>query len=94
MNSQMKQELEKELYTGNANQIHNNDSSELTEKIEINETPFTAIRIENKWFLTMGKYRITEPLTSKEEVLQDANRSDWNRILQVIGVMIEEYNKK
>lgn len=70
-----------------------NSNSELVEKIEIEDTPFTAIRIEDVWFLTMGKYRLSEPMQTKKEVLEDAQRADWWRIMAIINIMIKENEK-
>lgn len=75
----------------NADQQNNNDSSELVEKKEIPETPFTAVRLGDKWFLTMGKYRLTSGLHgSYEEIFDEAMNTSWNRILQIMQIMIEE----
>lgn len=81
----------------NANQTHKEDSfknTELTEAIPIETTPFTAVRFEDKWFLTMGKYRLTEELGSFQECENDAFRADWERIMSIMQIMIEENNKK
>lgn len=95
MKSTTKETSEQELLLGNVNQTNNNDLNyELTERVEIEETPFTAIRMDNIWFLTLGKYRISEPMETLEEIKKDAFRADWFRIMTIMGVVIEEYNKK
>lgn len=58
------------------------------EKIE--DTPFTAVKYGDNWFLTMGKYRLTEPIDSKEAVMEMAQDTTWMRLLQVIKIMIDE----
>lgn len=52
-------------------------------------TPFTIAREHEHWYVLMGKYRLSAPL-SKENALFDANNMTWDRILQVIGIMIKE----
>lgn len=88
--------MEQEKSQMNVNHTNNNESTsnELIENEKIEKTPFSAVRVDNQWFLTMGKYRLTEQLQTKEQVLKDAERSDWDRVLQVIAIMIEEYQTK
>lgn len=66
------------------------NSNELVERIPITDTPFTAIRLDNKWFLTMGKYRISEPVDSFEQIQMEAENTTWDRIMQVILIVINE----
>lgn len=83
----LKTELtEKELPTEKEN-------TELIEKHLIGGTPFTAIRVDDKWFLALGKYRLTEPLESLEECIEQSKADNWTRIMQVINVMIENQPK-
>lgn len=63
----------------------------LIEKFDVDETPFTIIRQDKDWFVMMGRYRITESLSGYIEAEERAKRTDWTTIMQVIGVMIEEY---
>lgn len=80
---------------GNANETDksNSTSKQLMETKPINESPFTAVRLENDWFLTMGKYRLTEKLQSEEECLEAARDASWHRLMQVIQIMIEENDR-
>lgn len=75
-------------------EANNNESNsnELIERVPIEDTPFTAIRYDNKWFLTMGKYRLTEPTDSLEQIQEDAQRADWARVMQIMQIMIDENN--
>jgi len=81
---------ESSLKNTNLQDKQESTSNELLEKVPIEDTPFTAIRFENKWFLTMGKYRLTEPVDTLEAVQIDAQRADWYRVMQIINLMIEE----
>lgn len=80
---------------GNVENTNNVDSSsELVEMVKVEDTPFTLIRQEKDWYVTIGKYRISEKIGSKEEAMEDAKRVDWERVMQVCGIMIENYNEK
>ncbi len=59
------------------------------ERKEIENSPFTVIRIGEECFGSMGKYRITEIYESIEEVEKELEVITWNRIVQVIILMIE-----
>lgn len=77
--------------SGETNKQHKgNSSTELVEQIAVPNTPFTLNRIDQIWFVSMGKYRISEPLKTKDEAAENAESTDWFRILQVIKIMIEE----
>lgn len=69
------------------------NSEQLVERIPLENTPFTAIRTEKIWFLTMGKYRLTNQLGSLEECKAEAEDMTWNRLVQVIQIMIEANEK-
>lgn len=79
----------------NADSKHSDSKElELVEYRPIAETPFTAVRVDTKWFLTMGKYRLTEQLDSYEQAEHDAQRADWTRIMQIMQAMIDEDHHK
>lgn len=61
---------------------------ELIKRVEIEGTPFTAILVEEKWFLAAGKYRLTEPLKSLEECKKES-KPTWPRIMQMIYIVNE-----
>lgn len=81
-------------YSKIQNEIPLNEPTELVEKLKIQDTPFTAVRLDDKWFLTMGKYRLTEPMKTFDEVNEDAHRADWTRVMQIIQIMIDENKTK
>lgn len=68
----------------------NPEATELIEIKEIEDTPFTAVRHEKDWFLMMGKYRLTEALTSEEECKEASKDASWWRIMSLMQVMITE----
>jgi hypothetical protein len=66
----------------------------LVEREEIEGTPFTLYRNEDKYYVLLGMYRLNEnEFSSKEDALLDAERKDWFRIMQIVGIMLENYNK-
>lgn len=67
--------------------------NEESESHSVNKTPFSIVYTDNKWFTTLGKYRISEPFTTGIEALEDAQRVDWQRMMQVMQLMIEENAK-
>lgn len=78
---------------GSANGADNytsNSTSELTEVIRIEDTPFSAVRIENKYFLAMGKYRLTDLVDTYQEIEQNVHNITWNRLTQVIAIICDE----
>lgn len=77
----------------------NEDNTELISRIEIEDSPFTVIvesleGQEQKIFGTIGRYRITEPMDSVEEVKELLSTITWNRIVQVMLILIETQVKK
>lgn len=67
------------------------EGKELIESIPIKTTPFTAVRVDEKWHLVMGKYRLVPDLESLEDCELAAFNTSWDMILNVIAIMIEEY---
>lgn len=64
-------------------------NKELITRDEIEDSPFTIIGTEGKYFGTMGKFRITEPRKTKKEVEKELKEITWNRIVQVILLLTE-----
>lgn len=67
-------------------------NDQLVEIKPIEDTPFTAVKAGDKWFLALGKYRLTEPLESEEACIESTQDASWGRIMQVIQIMIETNN--
>lgn len=75
------------------NVIDNKDSSnkneELVTREEIKDTPFHIIGTEEGFFGVVGKYRITEPNYNKKEIEKELKKITWNRIVQIMLILIE-----
>lgn len=85
----------------NANTMDNKNLNSNKEMIKLNEvknTPFSILeKLENEeyeYYVMLGKYRLSESFKSLEEAMEDAKRTDWERLMQVVGVMVEEFNNK
>ena len=81
-------ELNESEFVGGIREIF---SSEATEGHQIEDTPFTIVRDGNRWYVMMGKYRLTDNLGSKAESAKNARQITWAKIVQVMGAMMEEY---
>jgi len=71
------------------------DRTELVQREEIKDTPFTLITIDGKSFGAMGGFRLTEQAGSKAEIRKELKKVTWNRLIQVMMIMktIEEENQ-
>ena len=86
----------------NVKKVNKKDSGneQLVERWPIEETPFTVIRVEKKYFGVMGEYRVTEEKGNRGEVEDELRRITWNRMIQVMMIMDEikskdkNFNKK
>ncbi len=79
----------------------NSNSEELIERIEVKDTPFTVIITEGMIFGVMGIYRVTEKYgiegiieedreEIKEMVIDEVREITWNRIVQVMMLLMEK----
>lgn len=68
------------------------EGTELIIRTEIEETPFTIVNItEDKTFFgAIGMYKITNDYETAEEVKKELSEINWNRIIQVVGILIEQ----
>lgn len=88
--------LKKNTTHGNAEKLeqskqNSSDEKQLFQQIKIEDTPFTAVKMgEEQWFLTMGKYRLSENLKSLEECIENSKDASWWRIMAVVNIMIKE----
>lgn len=69
------------------------NSTNFSEEInKVTGTPFTIIKGQLGHFVAIGKYRLSEEM-EEEDAKEDAKRVDWDRMMQVMGVMIKEFKK-
>ena len=67
-----------------------NNSNSLVEIKQIDNTPFKAVRQEDKWFGVLGQYRITDKLANFDEVVEYIVKNKWEVILSMIICIIEQ----
>jgi hypothetical protein len=74
--------------------LNNKDSNyEIFQHEQVEETPFTIIKHENKYFGVLGNHRITQLFDTKEECEADLKDINWNRVMQVIWAVVEKFTK-
>lgn len=65
------------------------NEKELVQVLEIDDTPFTAAKYQGRWYLMLGRYRLTEELKTLNEAKEAAKDSSWFRIMQVAQIVAE-----
>ena len=65
-------------------------TEELVKRTDIVDSPFVVVTTEEGSFVTMGKYRLTEPFESEEEAIINGSEITWNRIIQVLMLINQE----
>lgn len=79
-----------DTYTNADDLTKSNSSNEIIERKEIENTPFTAIKVDEKgWFLTMGRHRLTEPYGTIEGLEAMVGSVDWDMLLTIINIFVE-----
>ncbi len=90
---------EKKKLNGTSEQTDNKELN-LIEYVEIDDTPFTVVGEYKdevgryQWYIMMGKYRLTEDIGGRQKAIDEAKVITWEKIMGLIGVMVEEYNAK
>lgn len=81
---------------GSAEPTHKQESNsnKIVEQFPLSGTPFTVVKIDEHWFLTIGKYRLTNQLGSREEAEAEVNDASWIRMMQIIKIVILEHEEE
>lgn len=77
-------------------EIDNEDFSkneELIKREDIKDSPFHLISTEKGHFVSVGEYRITELRETREQALDDIKDITWNRIVQIVLILMEQRQK-
>jgi len=77
----------------NAKESGKQDSGSLIERVELAEGSFVAVKKDGGWFLTMGKYQITDEHENLHELEKMVSGINWKFMITIIGVMVEESRK-
>lgn len=80
------------------NTVENTDNSksdynELVEHKPIGDTPFMAVRVEDKWIIRCGKYKLEKGHDSFEEVEEYVNNNLWEMIGVFVTTVVEWNNE-
>jgi hypothetical protein len=65
-------------------------NEELLKRTEIKDTPFMVITSPEGSFGVLGSFRITELKKSETEVIKELKEINWNRIVQIVLVLIQQ----
>lgn len=77
--------------TSTENQTNSNsNSNKLIERVEIDRTPFTAIKQNEKWFLTWGFYVLTEKYDTLKEIKELLRTDMYNIIGPFLLALLQE----
>lgn len=72
-----------------------NKNTELVKRTKVEGTPFTIITTpDGGSVVTLGKYRVSAPMETEEEARLYVMGKDWNLILSVVMLMVEEETTK
>lgn len=74
-------------------QDNSNCSKELIKREDMKDSPFQVVTTKGQSFGIMGEYRITEMYETVEEVKRELERMTWNRLVQVVMILITKNNK-
>ena len=86
-----KQEIGRLENTNNSDLLSKNEkNTKLVEFKQVKETPFTLAKQNEEWYILLGKYRLSEGYETEKEAEKEAKRVCWNKIMQVMSVIITE----
>lgn len=57
----------------------------------VENTPFTIVNQDDKYYGVIGKHRITELYENKEELKKELETITWDRVCQVIWAVVEKF---
>jgi len=72
-------------------QTKQNSNSELLQRKPIEGTPFEAVNTGEGWFLTLGKYKLTDKKEDIVELLEETKvkETNWEFLITTMSVIIE-----
>lgn len=73
----------------NVDQPNNNELN--YEFTNVEDSPFTIVRQEDKYYGVIGNHRLTESYDNLEDLKEDLLEISWNRLTQVIWAVVEKF---
>jgi len=68
-----------------------NQKEDLLTREEVKGTPFKIVGVkEQGYFITLGKYRVSNPMTSIEECKEKIDNNDIGLLMSCMNVIVEE----
>lgn len=64
---------------------------------ELENTPFSIIKKDNKFFGVMGSNRLTDFKENEEDIINELSNLNWDLVIKVVAILVEYYinlNKK
>lgn len=71
-----------------------NSASTLVEMEDIPDSPFTLVKAEFKYFIALGKYRLTDLVDDANYLRVMVKEKDWRLILGTILTIVNEQLKE
>jgi hypothetical protein len=59
-------------------------NDQLTETVQIQDTPFHAVKVNDTWFLALGRYRLSDMHESLEAIQAIVKGADWNLLCNMM----------
>jgi hypothetical protein len=57
----------------------------------VENSPFTIVRQEDKYYGVIGNHRLTDSYDNLEDLKEDLLEISWNRLTQVIWAVVEKF---
>jgi hypothetical protein len=73
----------------NVDQPNNNELN--YEFTNVENSPFTIVRQEDKYYGVIGNHRLTDSYDNLEDLKEDLLEISWNRLTQVIWAVVEKF---
>ena len=61
--------------------------SQIIEEEQLGETPFTCVKFDEEYFVTLGNYRITEKYKDKQSAINEALNPTWDMMVRVMEIV-------
>lgn len=67
-----------------------NKSTQLVEREHIEGTPFTAVKQNDRWFLTLGKYKVSDEFMELYELKKWMEMDKWTLLSTFVSITAQE----
>lgn len=82
------------LNSQNSTEETHNQNSTLNEREKIEDTPFWVVKQEEKWFITLGEYRVSQIKESKDEALKTLEENKWDLVIHMVIIISEKLKEE